>query len=85
LVIALPDRNNGTVKAITQSCDANPILPTDPQPEDISSVKDTFTSVGTAYAIPVDETNIRCAYCNRIQFKGNTVCTHCKAKLKKPE
>ena len=84
LVIALPDRKRNSIREVAPPRDTNHILPTEPQPENIPATTDTFTPVDTAYAIPVGETNIRCANCNRIQFKGNTVCIQCKAKLVKP-
>lgn len=40
-----------------------------------------YDHVETTTAIMIGETNIQCANCRKIQFKGNKVCNRCGAKF----
>lgn len=40
-----------------------------------------YTRVGETTAQLWGETNLRCDYCHRIQFRGNKVCNHCGARF----
>ena len=45
----------------------------------------TWQPVDESTALIVGETNIKCANCHRVQFKGNKLCNQCGAKFTKIE
>ncbi len=72
LVAALPDRGGCNQKAVA-----------DKEPEGVASPAEplVWEAVPETTAIVKGETNIECANCHRVQFKGNTTCVRCGAKF----
>ena len=46
-----------------------------------SSTDNEWRPVSETTALIIGETNIKCANCNRIQFKGNIICNRCGARF----
>ena len=72
LVIALPDRGSNRNTSLETTSEA-----------DVPQKEEPFVwqPASESSAMIVGETNIKCANCHRIQFKGNKSCTQCGAKF----
>ena len=80
LVIALPDRNRDQVRKLETEQD-RPSMPvrqvTNAPAEDLPD----FEPIDTATAFYIGENNLKCANCQRVQFRGNQNCCRCGAKF----
>lgn len=77
LVIALPDRGNRSIQNATNNNSQASAQLEEVQP----SESFVWHPVDETAALVIGETNIKCANCHRVQFKGNKVCNQCGAKF----